>query len=76
MSRTAVDVVLDEQERVALERIVNAQTSEQRMVVRARVVLRAQPCVARWSGRSRCARAPRALAHPRPHLRRLSLIHI
>ena len=41
MSRTAVDVVLDEQERVALERIVNAQTSEQRMVVRARVVLRA-----------------------------------
>ena len=41
MSRSAVNVVLSEQERVALERLVSAPTSEQRMVVRARVVLRA-----------------------------------
>ena len=41
MSRSAVNVVLSEQERVSLERLVSAPTSEQRMVVRARVVLRA-----------------------------------
>jgi len=39
VARRAAQVVLDEEERAALERIVRAATSEQRLVKRARVVL-------------------------------------